>query len=93
MRGCSEWQSPVMAAGAHWSGVLLGESFTIELQYDAATYEKSIVEVKLRRSAVTGLTESDEPTWSWKVESKHGEGKAKVVTAARARAGPSHRRS
>ena len=66
------------------SGVAKGESFSLTLDFDPSMYEVSEVQVKLRRNATTGLTESAEPQWRWAVQSPFGEGRKKVITSAKA---------
>jgi hypothetical protein len=54
------------------------------LDYDAAKYTVSQVEVRMRRNPSSGLTESAEARWSWAVANGYGEGEAKAKAAARA---------
>ena len=69
----------------HWSGVGVGEVFTIQLTYDSKLYTESNVTVHLRRNATTGYTESAEPSWGWaNIRSKFGDAQTKVVAAAHA---------
>ena len=68
----------------HWSGVAKGESFYVTLEFDPKMYEVSQVQVLLRRNPTTGLTESAEAQWRWAVQSPFGEGRQKVMTAAKA---------
>jgi len=42
----------------HWSSVEPGQEFTTVLEYDPKIYKPATVEVKLRRDAETGCTES-----------------------------------
>jgi hypothetical protein len=72
------------AAAKHWSKVAAGEEFTLVLDYDAAKYTVSQVEVRMRRNPSSGLTESAEARWSWAVANGYGEGEAKAKAAARA---------
>ena len=56
----------------------------MELVYDSKLYRPATIPVRLRRHITSGLTESVEPTWSWSVNTPHGEGAKKVTAAARA---------
>ena len=56
-------QAPRPAA-LHWSRVEPGQAFTLTLEYDSEIYEGALErEVRLRRNAETGFSESDDPLW------------------------------
>ena len=76
--------SQLVAQDKHWSGVAKGELFIIILEFDPNVYEQQNVQVRLRRNAETGLTESAEHQWRWAVQSPFGEGRKKVIAAAKA---------
>jgi hypothetical protein len=69
---------PPQPASKHWSGVAAGETFLLTLNFDESKYTKPSVQVKMRRNATTGFTESAEEAWSWSVASKFGEGEEKA---------------
>ena len=53
-------QAPRPAA-LHWSRVEPGQAFTLTLEYDSEIYEGALErEVRLRRNAETGFSESDD---------------------------------
>ena len=61
----------------HWSKKLKGQAFVLTVENVAPTGrpgDKVSVEVALRRNALTGLTESMEPGWSFTARVPRGRG-------------------
>jgi hypothetical protein len=76
-------QAPRPAA-LHWSRVEPGQAFTLTLEYDSEIYEGALErEVRLRRNAETGFSESDDPLWRF-TASKFTDSEHHAASSARA---------